>query len=183
MKENEPDNERGEDRFETPARIRPEHIVVNPDAPQKWQRYEIADDTPLGRAKRAGKLDAGGRRGYTGEDRYQAGLRFRAIWDTVHSTSGSTSFERIGGGGEPRTQESICIARDLLKRVREKMAADNYFIVAQFIGEGSSGSEAVKARIAGFEKAVWLAVCMALDDLIDAVVRLGLGKVSRETNG
>ena len=93
-------NEHSEDRFETPALIRPEHIVVNPDAPAKWQRYEIADDTPLGRAKRAGKLDAGGRRGYTGEDRYQAGLRFRAIWDTVHSTGCASKFERIGGGSD-----------------------------------------------------------------------------------
>lgn len=174
-------SERGEQEkpFEIPAKIRPEHFIENPEAPVKWQRWGVKDETPLGLAHAKGRLDAGGRRGHTGEDRYKAALVYRAIWDTVHSTSGSTKFERVGGSTqEARTAETVCIARDLQKRVEERMSRDNAFLVRCFVGEGSSGSEAVKARMAGFKDTVWAQICVALDDLIDAVVALGLHRMS-----
>lgn len=173
--------ETAQQAFDTPAKIMPNHVLLNPDDAVAVQRWAIDDDSPLGRAFTAGRLDAG-RRGYTGRDRYEAGLTYRAIWDTVHGSGcGGFNPNRVSGGAaEARSSESLCIARDLLKRVNARMSRDNAFIIAQFIGEGSSGSDTIKARIAGFDKSVWNAMCMALDDLIDAVVALGLAKGKTE---
>lgn len=169
-------------RFETPAKVMPFHRVRNPEAPERWHVFEVKDATPLAKAYERGQLCAG-RHTYTAEDRYGAGTIFRGIYDAVNGSDCATSnFHRVSGAAtEARASERICVARDLRKKIKDRMALDNFFIIEKFCGEGSHASAAVRARYAGFEKAVYHAICVALDDLLDAVVKLGLGKVSRET--
>ena len=171
-------------QFDTPAKVLPFHRVINPQDPERWWRYEVKDETPLGLAYDRGQLSSG-RREYTAEDRYGAGAIYRGIYDGVNApTCAGTKFERVGSssGSEARTSERLTIARDLRKKVKDRMSRDNFYIVEEFCGAGSHASAAVRARFAGFEKAVWNTVCIALDDLLDAVVALGLGKVSRGEN-
>lgn len=166
--------------FETPAKIMPGHTILNPDAPERWRRYEVTDDSPLGAAYRKERLSSG-RHSYSAEDRYGAGQIYRGIYDAVNSPAGSASnFSRVSGAGtEARSSERICIARDLRRRICERMAEDNFHIVEEFCGAGSNASEVVRARLSGFNKATYLIICAALDDLIDAVIALGLHKVSK----
>ncbi len=163
--------------FETPAKVMPGHRVINPDMPERWWQFEVEDDTPLAKAYRRGQL-AAGRRDYTAEDRFGAGTLYRGIYDAVHGSDvASSNLNRVSGAGsEARSQERICIARDLRKRVQERMSRDNFFIVERFCGAGSYASDAVRERYAGFEKSVYQAICVALDDLLDAVLKLGLHK-------
>lgn len=163
------------DRYEAPAKIRPEHRIINPEDPERWWRFEVADETPLGVAYKRDQL-VYGRREYTAEDRYGAGTIYRSIYDAVHGSDCAVSnLERVGGAtSEARASESICIARDLRKRVQQRMSKDNFHIVETFCGAGSKANAAVKERLSGFEKAVYQTICMALDDLLDAVQHLGL---------
>lgn len=163
------------DRYDTPAKIRPEHVVINPLDPDRWWKFEVRDDSPLGLAYHRGQL-ATGRREYTAEDRYGAGTIYRGIYDGVHGSDCAVSnFSRVSGAGnEARSSERLCVARDLRAKVEREMSKDNYLIVDQFCGAGSRANEAVRARFSGFEKSVYQAICVALDDLLDAVQRLGL---------
>ena len=168
------------DRFDTPAKVIPgHHRVVDTSLPERWWTYEVEDKTPLGLAYKRGQL-ASGRRGYTAEDRFGAGHIYRGIYDTVNgSDCGGSNMERVSGARqEARSSESLCTARDLQRKIKDQMAKDNFAIVDAFCGAGSHASEAVRARYAGFEKSVYPAICAALDDLIDAVIKLGLHKVS-----
>lgn len=172
------------ERTVKPARIRPEHFVINPGDPRAQQRYAVEDNSPLALAFVRGKLASGSRR-YSSTDRYSAGVIYQSIWASIHS-GGCAAFNphRVGGGSsEQRASESLCIARDLQKKIEAQMSVDNAFLIRMFVGEGSTGSDAVKERLDGFEKSVWVALCMALDDLADAIVVLGVGRVSRERDG
>lgn len=175
------------EQFETPARIRPEHIVLNPEAEAGQQRYAVRDDSPLGIAFSRGKLGLGGRRGHTAIDRYRAGSIYQGVWETVNCARSPDGIvkERVNqsfsGTGGP---EAKIAARDLLKKMEAKLSENCRFILRLFLGEGSSGSEAVKARCYGLQAATWLAICLYLDELIDAIVRIGVHNfqdVSQET--
>lgn len=170
------------DRFDTPAKLMPAHHVVNPQDPERWWKYEVKDDSPLGLAYNRGKL-ASGRRDYTAEDRYGAGHIYRGIYESVNGSSHTVSnVHRVSGAAtEARASERLCIARDLHKRLRRELSRDNFAIVDAFCGAGSNASDAVKARLSGFDKATYLAICSALDDLIDGVMALGLHKVGKGT--
>lgn len=176
------------EQFDGPALVRPEHVVLNPEAPASLRRYAVRDDSPLGRAFSAGKLAVGGRREYTADNRYLAGQRYRVIWDTVHAPAGTSGLqERVNSSPqEGRAQENIIAARDLLKRLNAEMSRDHAFVLALFLGEGETASKAVKARVAGFQDATWAFICSALDDLIDAMLRVGIHRmpdVSQQTQG
>lgn len=165
------------DRYDAPAKVRPEHVVINPEDPERWHRYVVADDSPLGVAYCKGQLISG-RREYTAEDRYGAGTIYRSIYDAVNGSDCAVSnFNRVSSATvEARATERLCIARDLRKRVKERMARDNFFIVDEFCGAGSKACDAIKARFSGFEKSVYQTICLALDDLLDAIQALGLTK-------
>jgi hypothetical protein len=170
------------ERNEKPAIVRPEHFVLNPEDPRPQWRFAVRDDSPLGTAFRAGRLGIGSRR-YTATDRYSAAVIYRSIWDSVNS-GGVASFNpnRVGGGAsEARASEKLCIARDLMRKLEDRMSVDNRFLVRAFVGEAQTGSEAVRSHIAGFDKTVWAALCMALDNLADAITVTGMGRVTRGT--
>lgn len=180
MKPNPSEKQDAPDHYEKPAMVRPEHFIVNPEDPERWWRFGVKDDSPLGKAYDRGQLSAG-RRGYTAEDRYGAGTIYRGIFASVHGSDCAVSnLARVSGATtEARASERLCVARDLLKRLHAAMSKDNAFIVERFCGHGAYASDAVRERYAGFDKSVYQGVCTALDDLIDAVLKLGLGKVSR----
>jgi hypothetical protein len=132
-----------------------------------------SDDTPLGRAFNRGQLESGGRR-YTGEDRYAAGLQYQKLWDVVHCNSSQAHMLRVnnsfGPGGK---QERKAIAKDQLDLLEGRLSVNSQYILRAFLGEGASGSEAVSALLAGFEKSNWHAICLSLDELLDASAKLG----------
>lgn len=160
---------------DTPAKVTAGHFVVNPEDPARLWRFGVADDHPLTKAYERGQL-ASGRREYTAEDRYGAGTIFRGVWSTAHGSDCSGSnFERVAGGGDgQRSSERLQIGRDLLSRIEKALQPDNAFIIRAICGEGRFFSAAVRERHIGFEKAVYPRVCVALDDLLDVVLRLGL---------
>lgn len=163
--------------FDTPAKVTDKHFVVNPEDPERWWRFGVRDDHPLARAYMRGQL-AAGRREYTAEDRYGAGMIYRGIWAGAHGSEMAVSnLHRVSGGAnKERASDSLCVARSLLKRVNEGLHPDNAFIIQAICGEGRFFSEAVRERHIGFEKAVYPRVCVALDDLLDVVLRMGLKK-------
>jgi hypothetical protein len=172
---NKSDKTEAPEVFEMPSKLMPNHVLLNPEDAVSRHRWAVADDTPLGVAYAKGRLQTG-RRGYTDRDRYEAGLVYRGIWDTVHGSGcGGFNPNRVSGGtGNSRDGERLCDARANLARIHEYLSTDNAYLVKCFIGEGSTASSAVRHRMNGFEKAVWIAISSALDDLADAVVRFGL---------
>ncbi|HJR56678.1 MAG TPA: hypothetical protein VJ798_08880 [Rhizomicrobium sp.] len=158
--------------FDAPARITDRHILLNPEAPARWQRWGVRDDHPLTKAYERGQL-ASGRRDVTPRDRYEAGLLYRGLYEDLHGSSIACSkLTRVSGGvTEARAGERICAARALLARIESRMSADNAFIIRRVCGEGAWPSEAVREACVGFEKFVIPRLCVALDDLVGAVVR------------
>jgi hypothetical protein len=161
-----------EDAFDRPAKIMPVHILLNPEAPARQRRWGVKDDHPLTKAWERGQLGSG-RRNITPRDRYEAGLVYRGLYEDIHGSNIALSkLTRVNGGTcEARASERICAARDLLARIESRMSADNAFIIRRVCGEGAWPSEAVRERHQGFEKFVVPRLCVALDDLVDAVVR------------
>jgi hypothetical protein len=92
--------------FVGPAKLREEHVVLNPEAPEHWRRYAVADDHPLMRAYEKGQLDCG-RRDHTARDRFEAGQIYRGLYEEVHGSGYALSkLERVNGTGvEPRLGE------------------------------------------------------------------------------
>ena len=158
--------------LDRPAKIMPAHILLNPEAPARQRRWGVRDDHPLTRAWERGQL-ASGRRNITPRDRYEAGLIYRGLYEDLHGSNIALSkLTRVNGGTcEARASERICAARDLLTRIEARMSADNAFIIRRVCGEGAWPSEAVRERYQNFEKFVIPRLCMALDDLVDAVAR------------
>ena len=161
--------------FDMPARLRDEHILLNPEAPQRYRRYAVRDDHPLTRAYERGQLDAG-RRDHTARDRWEAGLIYRGLYEDIHGSGIALSkLVRVNGArADVRAGERVCAARDYLERIETKLSADNRFILRRVCGEGYRPAEAINARMTGFEKHVSQLLSAALDDLVDAVVRLKL---------
>lgn len=166
--------------YEQPARLREEHVALNPEAPERWRRYVVVDDHPLTKAFLKGQLD-NGRRGHTARDRLEAGLIYRDLYDRVHTTSVSGSnFNRVtGGSGHERISENIQAARDLYEKLTARLSKDNAQIILSVCGEGRWPAEAVNGRYEGFERSVSQAFCAALDNLIDAVLDLKLYSLGR----
>jgi hypothetical protein len=140
----------------------------------KAAELTVRDDTPLGKAFNKGQLDAGGVQ-YTAWDRYTAGRKYCALWDAIHGMCSSGALRlRVSSsfrpGGEP---ERKTIARDLFNELEGRLTAHARYILRAFLAEGASGSEAVSARLAGFEKNTWHAICLHLDELIDVMLALG----------
>ena len=156
--------------FDRPAKIMPAHILLNPEAPARQRRWGVKDDHPLTKAWERGQLGSG-RRNITPRDRYEAGLVYRGLYEDIHGSNIALSkLTRVNGGTcEARASERICAARDLLGRIEGRMSADNAFIIRRVCGEGAWPSEAVRERHEGFEKFVIPRLCVALDDLVDAV--------------
>lgn len=161
--------------YDTPAKLRDAHFIVNPDDPARFHRYGVSDDHPLVRAYERGQL-CSGRREYTADDRLGAGMIYRGIWDAVHGSGAAVSnLLRVSGSGQKeRAGDRLCVSRDLFNRVNGRMQPDNAFIVQAVCGEGRYCSEAVRVRYHGFEKSIYQAVCLALDDLLDVILRLGI---------
>ena len=160
------------DALDRPAKIMPAHILLNPEAPAKVRRWGVKDDHPLTKAWERGQL-ALGRRNITPRDRYEAGLVYRGLYEDLHGSNIALSkLTRVNGSTcEARASERICAARDLLSRIEARLSADNAFIIRRVCGEGAWPSEAVRERYQNFEKFVIPRLCMALDDLVDAVAR------------
>lgn len=127
-----------------PAKIRDEHVALNPEAPEHWRKWIVIDDHPITKAYQRGQL-ASGRRDYTARDRWEAGLIFRSIYEAVNGSNiASSNLNRVtGASGFDRTSENIQSARDLLKKVLERLSADNSQIIMSVCGEGKWPSESV----------------------------------------
>jgi hypothetical protein len=140
---------------------------------QAQQRLKVRDDSQLGVAFNKGRLDAG-RREYTAWDRYNAARKYRGIWDAIHATGVAGSLrERINSSTRAgAAQDGKAIARDHLKKIEGELSQNAKVILRMFLAEGSTASEAVAARLEGFDKSVWCAICGYLDELIDAFVAL-----------
>jgi hypothetical protein len=158
------------DALDRPAKIMPAHILLNPEAPARQRRWGVRADHPLTRAYERGQL-ASGRRDVTPRDRYEAGLVYRGLYEDLHGSNIALSkLTRVNGGvTEARAGERICAARELLTRIESRLSADNAFLIRRICGEGAWPSEAVRERYEKFEKFVVPRLCMALDDLVDAV--------------
>jgi hypothetical protein len=163
--------------FDSPARVRPEHMVINPDAPVRLQLFAIRDMTPLGVAFKGEKLDNSGRHGMTGDDRYRAGCIYRAIWDTVNAPMGGGGGlkERVNSSPVAGGPDNKLYARQMFKMIEERLSQNCRFILRMFIGEGSTASDAVRNRLALSRNEVWFSICLYLDELCDVVGLLGLG--------
>jgi hypothetical protein len=162
--------------FDTPARVRPEHMVINPDAPEGLRLFAIRDTSPLGVAFNKHKLE-NGRRGLTAADRYKAACIYRAVWDSVNASGGGSGGlkERVNSSPVAGGPEDKLYARQVRKMIEDRLSTDGRYVLRSFICEGGTGSEAINARLDGFKDRVWMAICLYLDDLCDAVGALGLG--------
>lgn len=173
--------EKTEEGFVAPARLREEHIVLNPQAPERLRRYAVKDGHPLVRAFEKGQLDCG-RRDHTARDRFEAGLIYRGLYETVYGSGMAVSkLVRVNGAThEARAAEPLVDARRRLGRIMASMPKDHELVLRKVIGEGYTPAEAVNARFKGFEKHVRQFFCACLDNLVDAVVRQGLHRLRHD---
>lgn len=164
---------------DVPARIRDEHVLVNPDAPKRLRIYRVRDDHAITRAYDKGQLDAG-RAKISPWERWQAGLVYRSIFENVHKSNTATSnLNRVSGGsGHDRAGNQIQVARDLLKKINDRLSRDNAQIILGVCGEGRTPKDAVlEGRGDKMKKFVTSALCLALDNLIDALEELGIRRI------
>jgi hypothetical protein len=166
--------------FVAPAKLRDEHIVLNPEAPERWRRYAVEDDHPLARAYEKGQLDHG-RRDHTARDRFEAGQIFRGLYNEMYGGSYAASkLERVNGARrEMRLTERLVDVRRSVGQIKAWVGDTDYHILRRVCGEGCKPSEAVAELFEGFEKQVTPIFCQSLDKLVDTVVRLGLHRLSK----
>lgn len=139
--------------------------------------FAISDDSQLGRAFNRGQLNAGSRR-YTAWQRYAAGREYQRLWAAYRGGSSGLPHERVNNSLSPGGEaERMLVAKDLLEKLPGRLSPNAQFVLGAFLVEGETGSEAVNSRLDGAEKSVWVAICLYLDDLIDAMRALEVGRV------
>lgn len=175
MTKPKPERVEEEKSFDRPAVVQDRHILLNPESPERWHRFAVRDDHPLTRCYERGQLDAG-KRGISARDRFEAGLRYRGMYEEVHGSGYALSnLNRVSEGkGEGRATENLCAARDMLGKVDRAMSPEGGLIIKRVCGDGCWPAKVVNERYSNFERAVTPILCMALDELIGVLERLGL---------